>query len=234
MAPLTPARARLLALMAKHNDHMQIDDALIEKAQEDRISDERMLDAGIEDRDEAEAVQFIFDTNWRAGIPVGARERERGVRVIKAAMKLADLSFEDVVYIDSAVTRYTTHSDEYIVDFSYDALLPLRKKPLIVNLDGFDSHSVSMELIGKIFPRIIASGTMQVQYSFSFGSTQATTSQMGALLYPQVEDSIKRTTWKANQKRSVLAMGVYPGLLNDQDDVPKKISKEYVLKRTEK
>lgn len=230
MAPLTPARARLLTLMAKHNE-FELDEAVYAKAEEDRVSADRFAGVDLTDPVEQAACQFILDTNWRAGIPVSSRERERATRVIKAAMRLAHIEDDDVVYIDSGVSRFVK-DEHYIVDFDYESLLPLRKKVLMLNLDHLDQHSLSLDLIGKMFPRIVIAGCMQVQYSFSFGATNATTSQMGKILHPQIEEGIKRTMWKSNQRRSVLAMGVFPDLVPDADEQPKKISGNFVVPRT--
>jgi hypothetical protein len=241
IASFTPARARLLRLMSKHTE-IALSDELLLKAKEGELTSSQCAAAGLETHEEREATQFVLDTNFRAGLPIAAKERARADRVIKAAIQLAEIEPDDVVYIEGSLTRKTLfgknkankvaepeYPDDHITDPSFEKLLPLRKKLLIMNLDSLD-RSASHEFIGKMFPRIVCVGGMLVQYSFAFGSQNSTSTRMGEILYPAVEASISHTPWKASERRSMLAMGVYPDLVDDFTSTPKKLAGAFTPK----
>lgn len=230
VASLTPARARLLRLMAKHTK-LNIDDAVLACCTEGCITPDQFHDLGIDDPEEQSGVQFILDTNFRAGIPAPSRQRDRANRVVKAAIRVAGLGEDDTLFIDS---KHSTFIKDKLmmVDFDFDQLLPQRHKVLFLNLDNLGVDEQSAQLIGRLFPRLVVTGAMTIQYSFSFGANDSTTCKMGALLYPQVQEASKKTLWKKNQRRSVLAMGVFPDLLKDADDVPKLMASPFIIPRT--
>lgn len=230
VATLTPARARLLALMAKHT-RLDIDETILAHCDEDRVTAEHFEELDIHDPDERQAVQFILDTNFRAGIPAPSRQRDRAHRIVKAAIRAAKLDEDDMIFIDSEHSDYIKDRT-MIVDFDFEALMPVRNKILFLNLDKLPMDEYSMSMIGRLFPRVVVTGAMTVQYSFSFGANDSTTCKMGALLYPQVQEANKKMVWKKNQRRSVLAMGVFPDLLLDADDVSKITSQSFLIPKT--
>jgi hypothetical protein len=223
---LTPARARLLRLMHRHTD-IAITDDIRDAAKVGEIARSVFDEAGLESHEEREAAQFIIDTNFRAGIPASVKERARADRVVEAALKIANIPEEEIIHIDGMESRRGIFSKFSIVDFDFETLIKHRKKVLVMNLDHLD-QSTSQDLVSKMFPRLVCVGSLMVQYSFAFGSQNSTTTRMGELLYPAVEMSIKSSKWKKTERRSLVAMGVYPDLIDDYASAPKKMSQGFI------
>jgi hypothetical protein len=213
----TPAKARLLLALARHT-RIDLDPSIAEKAKEDLISDIDFARAGIDQDIDKRAIQFIFDTEMRAGLPTMTKDRAHAKVVLNAVLTIGGIASDEMLVVKGEETSF----DGTIVGFDFEKLLPLRKKLLILHLDGLD-RSVSAEMLGKMFPRIIIVGSMALQYAMSFGVTSSTTGQMGKILYPAVEDSFTRSKWKRGDRRSLVAMGVFPEYLEEFANSAKKL-----------
>ena len=217
---MTPARARLFVAMRKHSV-FKLDDQITELAEKDKIADHQFQEVGVDDPIERAGIQFVHDMNFRAGIPVTAKDRGKADRIMRAAITLAGMDKNDEV-ANIAPSQYG--------GYKFEDLHSQRRKLFLLDLDTIDPLNAA--LIGKMFPRLILVGAMSVQYSFSFGTQSATSSRMGAILFPAVEDAIKKSTWKKTQPRSLIAMGVFPDFLDDKMAVPQKISAPFIVPKT--
>lgn len=205
VAALTPARARLLIGMSELTK-MEIDDSIRDLAFRDCVSQNDLHAMGICDPLDCAAVQFILDTDFRCGMPTMTSEAQRGEKIVKAAMAIG--------HIDECVTieGFGDHvGANTIVGTDYETLAPHRHKLLI--MDVADANPDGLDLVAKMFPRIIATGAMSVERSFSLGIVNAASSRMGSFLYPAVYASLDKIKWPKNSARGLYAMGVFPHLL---------------------
>ena len=219
---MTPQRARLLVEMRKHSS-FNLDEQITELAQQGKITDDQFQEVGVTDRIERCAIQFIHDMNFRAGIPVTAKDRGKADRIVRAAITIAGMDKnEEVANLPAPPSL--------LGGYKFEDLLAQRKKLFLLDLDSTDD--VDAALIGRMFPRVIIVGALAVQYSFSFGTQSSTSSRMGSILFPAVESAIKKSTWKKTQPRSLIAMGVFPDFLDDKMMPPQKMSAPFIVPKT--
>lgn len=206
IADLTPARARLIGLMNRSLG-MKIDRAVFDIAEQDRVSPEVFTQHGIEDDTERNAVQFLIDMNFRAGLPTGARLRERRLHVIHSALEIAGADYIEIG--DAPKSK-----ESFYCDLDYKVLIPERKKVVIVDLDAADQMSI--ETAAKFFPRLILHGDLSIQYAFHFGNKYSSVTRMGDVLFPAVAASIQAPNRKGD-RHMILATGCFPDFLEGRD-----------------
>lgn len=208
---LTPAKARLMVMMSAAAE-LRIDDAIIELAEQDRVPEETWDKYAVEDPMERQAIQFITDLDFRAGLPVKLGEENRAKTLIHTALAIAGIT--ETVELDS------------LEKHDFLSIIPHRKKVILVNT-GTRKDFPSM--VSKCFPRILCYGSMVVQYSLlGNGAKCATTDSMGQIINPMVEKLFVDSTYKRTEPRSLIAMGVYPYLVEEGKiwDRPRRLVQE--------
>lgn len=206
IADLTPARARLIALMNRSLG-MKIDRAVFEKADENRVTNRQFERYGIENETERAAIQFMIDMNFRAGLPTGARLRPRRELVIEAALEIAGVEYIMLRDVPKS-------SESFFSDLDYKVLIPDRKKVLVVDLD--DANNISLDTAAKFFPRMLLHGDLAIQYAFHFGNKYSSVTRMGDVLYPAVANSIQ-APYRKGDRQMILACGCFPDFLEGRD-----------------
>jgi hypothetical protein len=213
-APATPARARLLGMLAAINK-MTLDDSVLELADRDRVSVREMELRGITDPVDQQAIQFIHDMGFRCGIPTKATpaDVDRGNKIVRVALEIAEI--KSIMVISSHLAKIPMKT--LPMRNEIESMLPHRNELLVVDM----SDEGDMELAGKLFPRVIAVGRLRTQLAFSFGAEQCTTTKMAKMLYPGVEHSLQlQAAWmKRNTDVALIAMGLFPYLLERPAEV---------------
>lgn len=211
----TPARARLLVEMANLTP-LALDQSILDLAEQDRLTPADFERVKISDPLDQRAVQFILDMNFRCGIPAIHDERQRALRIVEAARALAGI--EEFVMLEKFSGPLWFRATTVIDEALYEAMYPHRQKLLIIDLDSADENQ-ELDLVAKMFPRIVAVGTMARQYTWNLGSPNSTTSRMGDFLYPSVAETFNNTTWLRNSARGMMAVGAFPHLIESKERV---------------
>lgn len=192
-SPSSPAKARLLVEMGSLAS-LVLHESIHALAQQDCISEKVFEQHGLADPLDRKATQFIIDMNFRCGLPAMSTEQDRARRAIKAAVAIGEVGD---IYI------------EPIQGATYETLHQHRRKLLITSIDTLTDDQ-DVELAAKLFPKIIAVGTMAKQFVYTLGSKKTVTSRMGSFLYPNIDQTFIDDNWNRSSPKALFATGIFP------------------------
>jgi hypothetical protein len=210
---MTPSKARLLTTMRRYTE-LDLDDAVFELAEQDTIPESKFVELGmIEERDKR-ALQYIIDMNYRVSIPAHTHNYSNAIRVINAAMKLYDdptnVAFFHRKRFEKSLASLDDKKGTHLIDLNPTNYIDQRRKLLVIDFESANNEHTNVEMIGKVFPKIICFGSMSFQLALAFGNSRSTATEMGKFLYPAAAKSISLSNWKQSEQRTLIAMGVCP------------------------